>query len=37
MIKKSATMLVVMLRATTGDEVRMKMKDTITSILARAI
>ena len=36
-MKKSYTMVVVMLRATTGDAVRMKMVDTITSILARAI
>ena len=37
MMKKSYTTDVVMLKAMTGDAVRMKMDDTITSILARAI
>ena len=37
LMKKSYTMVWAMLEATTGDEVKMKMVDTITSILARAI
>ena len=37
LMKKSSTTLCVMLRAMIGDDVRMKMVDTITSILARAI
>ena len=37
MMKNSYTRLRAMLRTTIGDAVRMKMIDTITSILAKAI